>query len=95
MTLSIEIPEELEAELVTEADRLGLSLSEYTLRLLRVSRLTGDLPRTGPDLVTYWRRENLAPVPRSRIARRMPAIFGSRRNVATCLIVYLLARHPP
>ena len=59
MTLSIELPEELETELATEADRLGLSLSEYTLQLLRVRRSAGDLPRTGTDLVTYWKRENL------------------------------------
>jgi hypothetical protein len=59
MTLSIELPEELETELVTEAERLGLSLSEYTLQLLRVRRPAGDLPRTGSDLVAYWRQENL------------------------------------
>jgi hypothetical protein len=59
MTLSIELPEELETELVTEAERLGLSLSEYTLQLLRVRRSAGDLPRTGTDLVRYWSRENL------------------------------------
>jgi len=59
MTLSIELPEELETELVTEAENLGLSLSEYTLQLLQVRRLAGVLPRTGTDLVTYWRRENL------------------------------------
>ena len=53
MTLSIELPQELETELVTEAERLGLSLSEYTLQLLRVRRSAGDLPRTGTDLVTY------------------------------------------
>ena len=43
---------------MTEADRLGLSLSEYTLRLLRVRRLTGDLPEPAPT----WSRtgdENL------------------------------------
>ncbi|HEV7506272.1 MAG TPA: hypothetical protein VGS07_15305 [Thermoanaerobaculia bacterium] len=59
MTLSIEIPEELKTELVTEAEHLGLSLSDYTLQLLRLRRPAGDLPRTGTDLVTYWRRENL------------------------------------
>ena len=59
MTLSIELPEELKTELVTEAGHLGLSLSEYTLQLLQARRLAGALPRTGTDLVTYWRRENL------------------------------------
>ena len=59
MTHVIELPEELETELATEAERLGLSLSEYMLQLLQVRRSAGDLPRTGSDLVTYWRRENL------------------------------------
>jgi hypothetical protein len=59
MTISIELPEELKTELVTEAERLGLSLSEYTLHLLRERRPAGDIPRTGTDLVAYWRRENL------------------------------------
>lgn len=59
MTLKIELPAELETELETEAERLGLSLSEYTLQLLRERRPAGELPRTGADLVSYWRRENL------------------------------------
>lgn len=59
MTLSIELPNELETELLTEAQRLGLSLPEYTLQLLRERHPIGELPRTGADLVSYWRRENL------------------------------------
>lgn len=59
MTLRIELPEELETELVTEAERLGLSLSEYALLLLQERRPAGDLPSTGADLVAYWRRESL------------------------------------
>lgn len=38
-----------------------------TLQFLRVRRSAGDLPRTGTDLVTYWRRENLIG-PRPEIA---------------------------
>lgn len=34
MTLKLEIPQELERELATEAARLGLPLPEYALRLL-------------------------------------------------------------
>ncbi|HBL26547.1 MAG TPA: hypothetical protein DD490_06910 [Acidobacteria bacterium] len=59
MTISIELPDKLQMELVTEAGRLGLSLPEYTLRLLLERRQTGDLPRTGADLVSYWKREKL------------------------------------
>lgn len=58
MTLSIELPAELETELAAEAERLGISLSEYTAQLLR-ERLAGEEVRTGADLVSYWRRENL------------------------------------
>lgn len=58
MTLSIELPEELEIELAAEAERLGISLSEYTAQLLRERRPGGEI-RTGADLVSYWRRENL------------------------------------
>ena len=59
MTLRIELPEELETELVTEAERLGLSLPEYALQLLRGRRPAGESLPTGADLVAYWRREGL------------------------------------
>lgn len=59
MTLRIELPEELETELVSEAERRGLSLSDYALQLLQERRPTGDLPQTGADLVAYWQRESL------------------------------------
>jgi hypothetical protein len=58
LILKIELPEELETELATEAERLGLSVAEYTIQLLR-ERRPGELSRTGADLVSYWRRENL------------------------------------
>ena len=59
MTLTIDIPEELETELLDEAERLGLSLPEYTLTLLRMRQTNRDLPRTGADLVSYWQKEGL------------------------------------
>jgi hypothetical protein len=59
MTLTIDIPEELETELLDEARRLGLSLPEYALTLLRMRQSTRNLPRTGADLVSYWQREGL------------------------------------
>lgn len=59
MTLIIEIPEELQTELATEAERLGLSLAEYALRLLQTRTTSGEPPRTGADLVSYWNREKL------------------------------------
>jgi hypothetical protein len=59
MTLKIELPDELETELATEAEGFGLSLAEYSLQLLRERRPAGELPRTGAELVSYWQRENL------------------------------------
>jgi len=59
MTLSIELPDELQTELATEAGRLGLSLSDYTLRLLQKRTQAGDLPPSGAELVSYWKREKL------------------------------------
>jgi hypothetical protein len=40
-----------------EATRLGLSLSEYALRLLSSGRVMGNLPTTGAEMVAYWQRE--------------------------------------
>lgn len=58
MTLTLEIPEELENELVTEASRLGLPLVEYVVRILTAGRL-GEIPKTGAELVAYWQKEGL------------------------------------
>ena len=85
MTLSLELPDELQIELVNEAGRLGLSLPEYTLRLLLERYPAGDLPRTGADLVSYWQRENLVGTrpeitDSPALARRLRAQAGRRRD---------------
>ena len=59
MTLTLEIPDELETELIREADRLGLSLPEYALQLLQGRQASSTLPKSGADLVAYWRNEGL------------------------------------
>ena len=59
MPLTLELPPELENELSAEASRLGLSLPEYVLRVLAGGRLPGAVPRTGAELVDYWRSEGL------------------------------------
>lgn len=56
MTLTLELPQELERKLSAEAARLGIPLEQYALRRL------GDAgsavrPRSGAELVEYWRRE--------------------------------------
>jgi hypothetical protein len=55
MTITLELPKELENELSQEADMLGLSLPDYTLRLLFLRPALEAVPKTGAELVTYWR----------------------------------------
>jgi hypothetical protein len=52
MTLTLDLPEELERELATHAKKQGLSLPDYAIQLLRES--TKEPLRTGADLVDYW-----------------------------------------
>jgi hypothetical protein len=59
MTLTLDLPKELVKELSVEADRLGLSLSEYALRILTAVRSQEAPPKTGADLVAYWQAEGL------------------------------------
>ena len=59
MTLTLDIPQELESELSAQAARLGLPLGEYALRLLEGGRSSGDGPMTGAELVAFWREGGL------------------------------------
>ena len=59
MSIVLDLPQELESELATEATQLGLSLTEYVLRLLSTRSLVGQLPTTGAALVVYWQREGV------------------------------------
>lgn len=59
MNLVLELPPELESELASEAARLGLSVSEYALRLLAGGRTSATKPQTGAELVNYWQDAGL------------------------------------
>jgi hypothetical protein len=59
MSLVLDLPEELAASLETEAARLGLSLSDYAVRLLTSASLHPSQVRTGADLVAYWQAEGV------------------------------------
>jgi hypothetical protein len=59
MTLTLDLPPDLETELATEAEQLRLPLVEYVLRVLTVGRLPNPMPRTGAEAVAYWEREGL------------------------------------
>lgn len=62
MTFYLELPNDLTRELEEEAARAGLPLAEYALRILSASVLSTQAdspPRTGAELVAYWKREGL------------------------------------
>jgi hypothetical protein len=59
MSIAVDLPEELETELSAEAAQLGLSLPEYVLRVLSTGVVIGRRPRTGAELVDYWKDEGL------------------------------------
>jgi hypothetical protein len=59
MGIKIDLPDELENELAAEANRMGLSLSDYIVHLLSTRSLVGPPPATGAELVAYWRREGV------------------------------------
>ena len=59
MSITLDLPQELESELAIEAAQLGLPLSEYVLRLLSTRSLVGQVPTTGAELVAYWQREGV------------------------------------
>ena len=59
MTLTIELPAELEKELTAAAEQAGLSLAEYSLQLLAMRSLPDADVTTGSELVAYWQRLDL------------------------------------
>jgi hypothetical protein len=59
MSIAVELPTELESELAAEAAQLGLSLPDYILRLLSTGVVIGARPKTGSELVDYWKDEGL------------------------------------
>jgi hypothetical protein len=59
MSIVLDLPQELERALTTEATQLGLSPTEYVLRLLSTRSLVDQRPTTGAELVAYWQREGV------------------------------------
>ena len=59
MSITLDLPEELENELSAEASKLGLSLPEYILRLLSTGLILDKTPKSGAELVKYWQSEGL------------------------------------
>ncbi len=59
MTLTLELPQELERRLTAEAGRVGLPLDRYALRLLSGGPRDRSRPTNGAELVDYWRSEGV------------------------------------
>ncbi|RPI85479.1 MAG: hypothetical protein EHM42_06685 [Planctomycetaceae bacterium] len=59
MSLVLDLPDGLEAELSAEAARAGLSLAHYAVRLLVAGRGVQPSLRSGKELLDYWRDEGL------------------------------------
>jgi hypothetical protein len=59
MTISLNIPSELENALSMEAAELNLPLPEYILRLLSTRQILNNPPKTGAELVAYWQSEGI------------------------------------
>jgi hypothetical protein len=66
MTLTLELPQDLEQELASEATELGLPLAEYALRLLYLRPAMEHSPKTGAELITYWQNA---------------AVIGTRKDI--------------
>ena len=59
MSITLDLPEELQIELSAEATQLGISLPEYILRLLSTGSIISKRPQTGAELIEYWQSEGL------------------------------------
>ncbi|MGA9382852.1 MAG: hypothetical protein WBV73_29175 [Phormidium sp.] len=59
MSISVDLPPELESELSTEASQLNLPLSEYILRVLSMRGSIANPLKNGAELVAYWQSEGV------------------------------------
>ena len=56
MSILVDLPPELEAQLAEEAARLKLPLSDYVVRILTNGGPSESMPNCGAELVEYWRK---------------------------------------
>ena len=59
MSIVIDVPQQLESELFVKAGQTGQTLQEYVLNLLRSSVTSPQKPKTGAELVEYWKDEGV------------------------------------
>lgn len=58
MTITLDLPQELESALSIKANQFGVSFQEYLLHVL-YSSLVGNKLKTGAELVECWQDEDL------------------------------------
>lgn len=54
MTVTLDLPAELQDELSREAAQIKLPLTEYILRVLAFRPFLQNPPKTGAELIHYW-----------------------------------------
>jgi hypothetical protein len=59
MTITLDLPEDLQKELSAAARKLDLSLADYILRLLTTVQPLQSMPTSGAELISYWQNEGL------------------------------------
>ena len=59
MSLSLDLPSDLENALAAEANRLQLPLPEYAVRLLALNRPLEPKPLTVKEVIAYWHEHGL------------------------------------
>ncbi len=59
MSITIDLPKEIEEELLSEATNMGVPLSEYILQIVYSERPIRKRVKTGAELVAYWQSEGL------------------------------------
>lgn len=60
MSITLDIPQELEHKLLKKARSRGVTLSEYVVQILTSETVTSNVAiKTGTDLVAYWQNHNL------------------------------------
>lgn len=59
MSLTLDLPKDLEHRLTAEATRLGLPVEQYALQLLGDVSQPARQPKSGAELVAFWHREGV------------------------------------
>ena len=59
MTLTLNLPPEMEQRLREQADKAGIPADEYALKLLQEKVSAEATPSTGAELVAYWEKEGV------------------------------------